>query len=237
MPKIAIYVEGQTEQILIRDLLFQLMEPVKFGFECLKILAKQEEERPYSYNLEAKTFFRIVDVGNDELVLKSIKRNEEKLVKQGFSKIIGLRDMYSNAYRKRATSVDKGLIEKFITGANETIAQMNHPDKISFHFSIMETEAWLLGMYNLFAKIEPELNYKFIETQLGYNLAKINPQTYFFHPANEIKKIFQLIGLKYDKSEDIINKISSKIEDTDILEATENNRCNSFKTFYEALTC
>ncbi len=60
MKKVAVFVEGQAEQIFVRDLLFYLFDPAKFSFECLRLHAKQLEDVPYSYGSEdAEVYFRL----------------------------------------------------------------------------------------------------------------------------------------------------------------------------------
>jgi hypothetical protein len=63
------------------------------------------------------------------------------LSKQGFNKIIGLRDMYSKAYRKKSkTVINQEVARQFIEAVSKIIAGMNNPDKINFHFAIMELD-------------------------------------------------------------------------------------------------
>jgi uncharacterized protein YegL len=71
---------------------------------------------PYEYkNPNAEVHFKIINVGNDEKVLDAIEENESQLLKQGFNKIIGLRDMYSKAYRKKSKKViDNDVTRQFI---------------------------------------------------------------------------------------------------------------------------
>jgi len=123
-------------------------------------------------------------------VLPAIKKREQGLFSQCFHKIIGLRDMYSQAYREISPGViDENLIQQFIDGANNNIAMMSHPEKIHFHFAIMELEAWWLCMYRIFAKIDHRLTVEFIAEQLGYDLSVIDAETTFFHPALKITEI------------------------------------------------
>jgi hypothetical protein len=236
MKKVAIFVEGQAEQIFIRNLLYHLINPSKFSFGCLRLQAGIEHEVPYPFpNPNAEVHFQIVNVQGDEGVLSAIREREELLFNTGFTRIIGLRDMYSKAYRKRSRRVDSGVTEAFTKGANDTISRMKNPDKIRFYFSIMELEAWWLGMYNLFSKIDGRLTPPFIEDKLSYNLPEIDPQREFFHPAQEVDKIFRLVDSSYGKSRDDVERITSKIDSSDIDNATENKRCERFGAFCEEL--
>lgn len=37
MKKFAVFVEGQGEQVFVRHLLYYLLDPTKFSFECLRL--------------------------------------------------------------------------------------------------------------------------------------------------------------------------------------------------------
>jgi len=73
MKKIAIFVEGQGEQIFIRNLLFcgDLVNLSEVSFECIDL---RGNPTPFPYrNPNAEVHFQIVNVGNDEKVLSAIK--------------------------------------------------------------------------------------------------------------------------------------------------------------------
>jgi hypothetical protein len=100
----------------------------------------------------------------------------------------------------------------------------------------MELEAWLLAMYNLFAKIHPDLTSAFIGSRLGFSLEDIDPQTEFFHPAVQLGQILSLIGQKYRKSKSQMESILGRMDAIDIDNAHENGRCASFATFLAEVT-
>jgi hypothetical protein len=70
---------------------------------------------PYAYENEmAEVYFLIVNTQGDGSVLPAIKRREKGLFAQGFQKIIGLRDMYSQAYCEISPGViDETLIQQY----------------------------------------------------------------------------------------------------------------------------
>ncbi len=237
MKRVAIFVEGQGELVFVRNMLFHLMDPSRFGFDRIRLHAKDERDVPYSYdNSGAEVHYKIINVGNDERVLTMIRESEERLFRQGFVKIIGLRDMYSKRYRSLSKGkIDDILTQRHVTGAEVSISEMSHPNLISFHFAIMEIEAWWLSMYHLFSKVNKRLTCKFIERHLKYDLSGIDPQKAFFHPSVEMDKIFRLVGSGYDKTLHEVEGITSKISRSDIHEAIQNGRCECFERFCEAL--
>ena len=239
LQKVVIFLEGQGELIFIRKLLVLLNDPAKVSFECFELYGSLEQKVPYAYGMTnpyAEIYFKIINVGNDERVLTAIGEREEKLLKSGVDKIIGLRDMYSKAYRKRSKNViDDNVTQETLKLVTTIIANMSNPDKINFHFSIIELETWWLSMYNLFARIDDRLTVSFIKEKLGYNLSKIDPEITFFHPSLEIEKIFKLVDTSYKKHFDDDESITSKIKSSDICDATNYHRCDYFKKFCDDL--
>lgn len=235
MKKVAVFVEGQGEQVFVRHLLYYLLDPTKFSFECLRLRSENLEEVPYAYeNQLADVYFLIINTQGDGSVLPAIKKREQGLFRQGFNKIIGLRDMYSQAYREISPGIiDYHIIQQFIDGAKYSITTMSQPDKIHFHFVIMELEAWWLCMYTLFAKIDEQLTVAFIAQKLGYDLSAIDAEKVFFHPASNVIKILNLVGIKYDKRFSDVERIISSMTFDDIVDVIESDdeRCESFKKF------
>ena len=235
MKRIAIFVEGQAEQIFIRHLLPTILDWSKFSFTCVKLYANQMQEVPHSYNVgqsHVEVHFLIVNAANDTKVLSAIKEREQHLFAKGYDEVFGLRDMYSNEFCKYSNSIQNDVINKFINGARHSISLMSCPDKIHFHFAIMELEAWFLGMYNLFRKINSVLDTHYIEENVGYNLSEIDPQTQFFKPTTELDRILRLAGLGYQKHSHEVNSILSKMDKIDCESVMENGRCQSFNNFY-----
>ncbi|MDM8558413.1 hypothetical protein [Candidatus Parabeggiatoa sp. HSG14] len=239
MKKVAIFVEGQGEQVFVRHLLYYLLDPSKLSFECLRLRSENLEEVPYAYeNKQADIYFLIINTQGDSSVLPAIKKREQGLFRQGFHKIIGLRDMYSQAYREISPHlIDYNIMQQFIEGTKHSIATMSQPNKIHFHFAIMELEAWWLCMYTLFAKIDKQLTVAFIAQELGDDLSAIDAEKVFFHPASNVAKILNLVGFKYDKRFSDVERIISAMTFDDIVDVIESDdkRCESFKNLCDDL--
>lgn len=238
MKKIAIFTEGQSEQIFVRHFLTQVIGWEKISFECWKLYANRMDPAPFKYAGEkAEIHFFILNVTNDERLLSAVNDREKRFIQKGYEKIIALRDMHSQKYSKRSGGViDEGITRIFIENANMTIKNMSNPSRIKMHFAIMELEAWFLGMYNMFERLNPALSIDYIEGELGFNLSVIDPQTEFFKPADIVGNILQLIDWQYKKSEHDIESICSQINTNDLCDAFKNGRCSSFRDFYEEMS-
>ena len=146
-------------------------------------------------------YFLIVDVGNDEKVLSAIRERESHLLAKGYAKVIGLRDMYSEAYEKRSGGrIRDEVTAEFIRGSRETIEAMTEPDRVCVHFAIMEIEAWLLLMHNIFQRMHESLSCEHIRRKAGYDLASLDPETSFYRPSQKLKEVLALVGVPYRKS-------------------------------------
>jgi hypothetical protein len=172
MRRFAIFVEGQTELITVRELLRRKFDYF-VSIEC-RALFKNGELRKTPYDLnnpDAQFHFQIINVGNDNAVLSRILRREKQMWSAGYERIIGLRDMYSKAYRDFSSQIDHEITQRFIDGHNEIVrSQSECPEKIMICFAIMEIEAWFLGMYQIFEKLDKSLTAEYIKAQTGIDL-------------------------------------------------------------------
>jgi len=240
MKKIAIFVEGQTELIFIREFILKIFEYQNVNIECRTLFSdsnflKAEYDFPETPNDDAEYHFQIINVGNDNSVISRILKREKQMWNAGYIKIIGLRDMYSKAYREITRNIDENVINEFILTHQNTINQKtDNPNNISFCFAVMETEAWFLG-FNRFEQIDIRLTNQYIMENLGFDLNSIDPEISFFHPAYIISQIYQLVGKDYDKHKGDIEAIAKKIMKNDYDDLYLKEKCKSFKEFYNIL--
>jgi hypothetical protein len=234
MRQVAIFTEGQTELIFICYLVGIEFGWDKISIRCISLGGNKSSLAGLNLNNpHADVLLQIIDVGNDELVLSEIKEREKHLLESGFHKILGLRDMYSKKYRKRVgKEISTDVIKQFVENAKRTIQQMSSPNKIFFHFAIMEVEAWFLAMWAVFERIDAILTVQYIEEKLKFRIDQIDPQVQFVNPAREVERILGLIDRKYDKTRGDVELICKKIEHSDVQAILESERCQSFKEFY-----
>jgi len=233
--KVAVFVEGQSEQVFVKYLLHLLFGYENISFECFRLVADSMHIVPYKYSGYGPTcHFLLIDVGGDERVLSVIKERERSLYGRGFSRIIALRDMYGETYRRRSPrTISEELNAAFIKGAEETIATFSAPDKIGLHFSIMEFEAWLLGVHSALTRSFPSLTTETIQMQLGIDLACVDPQTEFYHPSSVLKSLLAFVGINYRKKQSDIEGLCSRLSLSDIEEAVQGGKCASLAAFID----
>lgn len=238
--KTAIFLEGHTELILVREFLLRLFEYQDISLECFTLFTDQNfVPTEYAFpNSEAQYYFQLINVGNDQSVISRLLKREQFLLNSGFTKILGLRDMYSKAYREEAKNhqINSTISQKFIDGHHAQInRQAKNPQHIHFHFAIMEVEAWILGIRTLFSKIDLSLTDDFIQKELSFKLSEIDPEEVFFHPSKVLDDIFRLIGKRYDKKKGDVSAIANLITKEDYEALHTNNHCDTFSAFFNSI--
>jgi len=236
MKKVAIFTEGQGELIFMRRLLPDILGYENVSFECLELYTNRLQDVPYKHTPpNPKIHLQIINAGNDERVLAIILERKDGLVAKGFE-IIGLRDMYSSAYRRRAHQIDPQVTQTVLSFTQKTISENSNLGEISFFYAIMELEAWLLRLDNLFQKFDPHLTADLIKEKLGYDLTTIDPETTFFHPAANLNEILALVGKRYTKSKDQMEGLLALVEPEDFINLAESGKCNSFKMLFDKVS-
>lgn len=235
MRKIAIFVEGQTELIIVREMLLKAFQYEDIWVECFTLFVDSKfNPTEYEYKCErAANYFQVINVGNDQSVITRMIRRADYMWSQGFDKLIGLRDMYSKQYREEAMGLGivPELNKKFIDGHKKTLP----PGNVAFCFAIMETEAWILGMPICFERMDARLTTDYIHGNLGYDLNTVDPEIVFFHPAVEVEKIYELVGRSYSKRKGDIYAVASNLEREDFYALYIAPKCESFTFFCDSI--
>ena len=201
--KLAVFVEGQTELIFVRELLklWYGYDVNVVGFDCYNLHAKEFYDAEYRYGSEdSENYFMIVNVGNDNSVLSSIIGRMKFLRNKGFQLVVGLRDMYSSQYIKDAQKHE--IVEevnlRHVNSVKEVLRDIDDGTFVDFHFAIMEIEAWFMGMDGFMERLDGSLTRDYIIQNLNISLDD-DPETTLFHPAAELSKLYALVGKQYDK--------------------------------------
>jgi hypothetical protein len=236
MKRIAVFTEGQTELVFVRNLVGVIHGYENICFTCMNLHAESLREVPYKHTCpNPKVEYLIVNVAGDSKVLSAITEREEKLIDEGYDEVIGLRDMYCEEYVNSSSTIDPNLNQSFISNHHETINTLANADKIRFFFAIMEIESWILAMYTLLEKYNPALTKEYIIQCLNIDLENIDPEEVFFHPTLTMMDIFAITGDNYDKSKDVSEAIFHNLTTDDLGVGTEGARCECLSLFLECL--
>ncbi len=235
MKKVCVFVEGQTELIFVREFLLKWYAYQGISIACYQLIGDNTIPAEYDYlSPKANVYYQLVNVGNDNRVLSWLLKRAKNLKEEGYDFIIGLRDMYSDYYRKKSKVIDETLNERIINAAKEEIvSKLSVGDQyVSFHFAIMEIESWLLAMHQSLLKkfsllTEDDLR-SIYDTCMCID-------SVIYHPAETLDRVFQLVGCRYEKHKTDANSILSYIDKSDFKALYDSNRSLSFNNFVEAL--
>lgn len=238
LKKIAIFTEGQTELILIKNILIRIIDNSKLSLRCLELVKHKESENNFYQSCpEPEIYILIINVQGDEGVVSSIRDRETNLMgTEGYNTIIGVRDLYGRMYREMSPSViDETVSRTIIEASEKVIMSMENAQNIEIVFAIMEIEAWILTMPNLFSKVHQTLTTEHIKNKLNIDLNVIDPQRDFYKPSATLKEILALCGLNYRKRRSDVESITSRIDTQDLRDAINSGKCERFGRFYEII--
>ena len=101
MNKLAVFVEGQTEQLFVEKLLQAIAGEKSITIEKRKAAGGGASAKRHCRFVEVSAargdeqyYAMIVDCGTDSKVKSDIRERYERLTDSGFSTIIGIRDVY-----------------------------------------------------------------------------------------------------------------------------------------------
>lgn len=239
MIRYAIYVEGKAEMLLVADILKKYSDynHYEVGFQCINLNNDKQEHVTYPRqgSTSSKKYYQIVNVNNDNLVVTRLKNDIPNLLANNFNVIIGLRDVFGENYdilNKGEHKIDDVLIDQMYKEQSQIINK-DGDEKIRLHFAIMEYETWMMALLKNFVE-RKGYNYLDVLSQLNID-AESDFEKTIFHPANIVKKIYELIGEKYGKhAEDQLSFLAT-LEKEDYEWLRSSGKCVSFCSFMDSL--
>jgi hypothetical protein len=197
MKKIAFYVEGQTEQFFINELLKEVAGQRNIEIELLQFQGNGRPKRqvfPENHNqspIMPKYHALILDCMGDGGVKPRILEDYERLFAQGYTEIVGLLDLYPR--------LDLVRFENELTNGNPRLCQlMALPLNASILVAVNEVETWFLAECTHFTCIDSRLTKALISTNFGFDVCT-DDMTLIAHPAATLHQIYQIAGKAYTK--------------------------------------
>lgn len=235
--KYAVYVEGKAEMLFVADVLqkYSGYDPEKVGFRCITLNNDTFEyvKYPAQGDESSVTFYQIVNVNNDNLVITKIKKDIPRLVESGFEVILGLRDVYGDLYKSIVNEqvIDRGVIANMHASQSEQIAT----DKVvtRLHLAIMEYETWMLALIGNFVERQG-CSVESIEQQLNVDLHS-DIEMSVYHPFNLVQRIYRLLDESYHKHGGDQMSFLSTLQRDDYEMLRHSGRCASFGKFLDSL--
>lgn len=189
MKRLAIFVEGQTEQIFATKLLTEIAGTKSIAIEHQKKHTGQNfltvsASRITDYT---KYYVLIRDCRSDSAVKSSIIDVAEKLSEKGYEKILGLQDVYPLTHDQlpqRERWLNYGVPTKYLP--------------INIILAVMEIEAWFLSEVSHFSRIHPSLTIDLVKTTLSFD-PLTEPVESRYNPAKDLDDVYKAVGFAYTK--------------------------------------
>jgi hypothetical protein len=194
MKKLAVFVEGQTEQLFIDKLITEIAGTHTIAIEKRK-LTGGSRSRASQVLLWAsapdpghKYFVLIIDCSADNRVKSDIRDNYNSLVSSGYSAIIGIRDVFPE--------FNQADINKLRSGLNYCLK--TKPIRVVFALGVMEIETWFICEHTHFGRLHSALTTAYIKANLGFDPSvddiQLRPS-----PSADLDAIYNLVGQRYKK--------------------------------------
>ena len=194
MKKLAVFVEGQTEQLFLERLITEIAGAHTIAIEKRK-LTGGSRSRASQVLLWAsapdqghKYFVLIVDSSTDNRVKSDIHDNYNSLVSSGYSAIIGIRDVFPEFTHAEINKLRLGLNYRLKT----------KPIRVVFALGVMEIETWFICEHTHFGRINSALTPASIKANLRFDPSvddiQLRP-----NPSADLDAIYKLVGLRYKK--------------------------------------
>jgi hypothetical protein len=207
MKKLAIFVEGPTEEVFVEKLLIEFARQNSIIFEIKRLSGGKGCPRvPKILKSQALTnetdyYILIYTSCTDNRVLSDYIYEYNNLVKNGYNAILALRDLYPRNYED---------LSKIESNINNALKRVNLPNNI--HIAIREIETWFLGEYTHFNKISSSINLKSINSKTGYLFPLTEYEKTILTPAKTLHDIYSLVGYAYKKRDKQVQRTVHSID-------------------------
>jgi len=218
MRRIAIFVEGQTEQIFLSKLVKELL-----GQKNVTVVEQSCGTKVALTNDALKFFVLVYDCRGDVAVKSQILKHRRSLLESGYQHIIGLRDVYPQKISD---------IPQLKQHLGYMLPQADLPAQI--FLAIMEVESWFIQEHTHF-KSNTGIEYRtedFIRI-IGLNPAEVSTET-INHPYDSLVALYNHAAQAHDKSKATSEKLSKSLDYSKL--CYEDTKMNgSLNDFVDAL--
>lgn len=226
--RIAVFVEGLTEQMFVTRLFEEVLTSSKLAVVNTKmsggasvpiniqVLSAEVENDHTEY------YVLIVDCSGDSTVKSYILDQRQSLIAKGYEVILGLLDLFPH---------DIADFHKKLYGLMYKVPQT--PIPIEFTLSIAEIESWFIGEHTHFERIHPSLNCQLIDDNIGYNPQTKNVEE-IVQPSLDLNEIYQLVGENYVKNRNSLQATIDALDYGDVFYELPQ-RIPSLKNFIESI--
>jgi hypothetical protein len=205
MKKLAIFVEGQTEQIFVQKMLEELAGHKHVSFEIHRrsnLLQLRGRPTNATDSSEVRYQVLIYDCEGDEQVKSVALEQRESLIKAGYTLILGLRDLHPQ------TLADLPKVKSKLQYMVPT-----KPIRMRILLAVAEVEAWFVQDITHFERIDSALTEQAVFNITGLNLRTTTAES-IARPADLLHSIYQTAGKAYRKKRKSVERTVSVLDCT-----------------------
>lgn len=214
MKKLAIFVEGNTELVVIEQIVFEVAGRLDVNIQRHKLHGDKTlvlRDRGVQRN-DARFHVLITDCGGEDQVKSAILDRQLSLTAAGYHRVLGVRDVYPTHKRS-----ELGRLRRAVQTGLDI-----YPIPAHIVLAVMEIEAWFLGEWTHFTHVDPMLTTTFIHTKTGFDFPNISVEE-IAAPAKLLNEIYTLVGKSYKKKDKDAHGIASRLDYTRLyIEARKN---------------
>lgn len=220
--KLAVFVEGQTEQIFMERLIQEMASRQSVHFVLQRqgpplVTLRNDAQAAGNPNV-ARYLVLLFDCGHDERVKSAILDRRSGLESAGYELVLGLRDLYP-----RPTAHLNSVKRSLRTGV---------PTKglpIHICLAVAEVEAWFLQDASHFQQIDARLDPMTFKTTFGFDPANESAEDVTW-PAGLLNQIYGTVNKAYRKTRSQVQRTVDALDYAHLyLEAID--RLPHFKEF------
>lgn len=231
--KIAIYVEGVTEQVLLNTFLSKwwgytnlYIKNFKLDGDRLNSCASDIQDSSFG-DLNTADIFLIINVQGYGSIPAGINSRLKRHREEGFL-VLGLRDLNEDDYRKHSSLDD--FKKSYLARLRQQLQLKKNPEPIpDVFFSVMEVEAWKLAFLDAIVSWS-EKNVVTLNQILKFNIETHSLEE-IPNPASAIKRINPRDTDSKSASEN--KKFCSQITKQAIQQVYDSKRVPSFNIFWD----
>ncbi len=201
--RLAIFVEGQTEQLFVARLVREIAGEHRLQIDSRKAIGRQGrrylcQQYVTPSDPSKRYYLLVVDSSSDESVAADIVEQYDRLSKKGYSRIIGLRDVYGKFKYRDVPKLERGIQRSLATLRPRRVP-------VDIVLAVMEIEAWFIAEEEHFKQIHPSLTVTAIKKRLGLDPSRDDVER-IAHPSRELDRIYRLAGKRYRKKKPIARR-------------------------------
>ncbi|TLX12075.1 hypothetical protein [Rhizobium sp. MHM7A] len=198
MIKVAIFTEGQTEQLFACEAIQQLADRTNYYIVNERKNGKGDRLIKIDYGKigdpdNHDIYFQILNCDSDSQVLSTIREEYASLVAADFTHIIGLRDVRP-IKRENMSKLFESMLKYKPIGAVDPLIVI----------AIMEIESWLIAENSHFSKVDQSLTPETILARTSIDIT-VNSE-HFDEPFEVLECIYASAGKIYSKSKEDVQR-------------------------------